>query len=225
MTKKIPINKPTPKASNLTFVASPPPPPPPPPPQTPPEEAPPPDLPPESNSPPPTPEPPPPSPPPPAEINIQQIVLINEIQTASLNDEKEEFIELYNPTDSDIDLTGWYLHRKTKTGSNYSTYASSTLFSGKIISSKGYLLVARTGYFSDLADISVSNPLTNDNSIVLKNPDGEIVDKVGWGESQDFEEASFENPPSGKSIERKSFSDTGSNAEDFQIIEIPTPKN
>lgn len=58
-------------------------------------------------------------------------ILISEIQITGKTDAKEEFVELYNPNNSDVDLTGWYIHRSTKTSSHYSTFASNTLFMGE----------------------------------------------------------------------------------------------
>ena len=151
-------------------------------------------------------------------------ILISEIQIAGLTDEKEEFVELYNPNNSDVDLSDWYLQRKTKTGTSYSTYAANTLFSGKKISALGYFLVAREGYFSNAADISVDNPLTEDNSLVLKNPNGEISDKIGWGQAQEYETKPAQNPVSGQSVGRKpDQGDTDNNSIDFEIDD-PTPK-
>ena len=39
-------------------------------------------------------------------------ILISEVQVAGISDDKQEFIELYNPNNTDVDLTGWYLQRK-----------------------------------------------------------------------------------------------------------------
>lgn len=168
-------------------------------------------------------------------IIIPKKVLINEIQISGLTDEKEEFVELYNPGSSDIDLTGWYLQRKTKTGANYSSFVSSSLFSGKKIKSKGYFLIGREeSLFEALADIITSNTLGDfsdggGSSLVIKNPDREIIDKAGWGQASDFETAPAQNPPKGQSIQRKwnsadlKHQDADDNSADFEILD-PNPK-
>jgi len=62
--------------------------------------------------------------------------------------------------------------------------------------------------------------------LILKNPNGEIKDMVGWGEAQDFEAAPAENPLPGQSIERKEPDlDTDDNSQDFGINDTPTPTN
>ncbi|MSU54848.1 MAG: lamin tail domain-containing protein [Candidatus Staskawiczbacteria bacterium] len=154
--------------------------------------------------------------------NFSKIV-ISEVQIGGLADSKEEFVELYNPSASDVDLTSWYVQRKTKGGSSYATFASNTLFLNKRITSKGYFLIAREGFLSGLAEIVVDNPLTEDNSLILKNPNGEISDKVGWGQSQDFESFPTVNPMPGYSIGRNGDEqDTNMNSVDFEA-DNPTP--
>lgn len=151
-------------------------------------------------------------------------IVISEVQLASNTDEKEEFVELYNPNDEDIDVTGWYIHKKTKMGPEESTFVSNTLFKGKKISPQEYFLVARENYFTDLADIFVKNALAADSTLFLKNPNGEIVDTIGWGEAQNFEASPATNPTDGESLQRNSPElDTDNNFNDFDVGQ-PTPK-
>ena len=155
-------------------------------------------------------------------------ILITEVQIASENNQKDDFVELYNPNSEDIDLTNWYVQRKTKSASSFSTYAPKGLFSGKIIRAHDYFLIANaSSTFS--ADVITTYPLTEDNTLVLKNPNREIFDKVGWGQAQNFETAPIENPLAGESIGRKwsvtneNYIDTDDNSQDFEIQE-PTPR-
>ncbi|MCP6718586.1 MAG: lamin tail domain-containing protein [Patescibacteria group bacterium] len=160
-------------------------------------------------------------------------ILITEIQIASENNQKDDFVELYNPNSEDVNLTDWYIQRKTKSASDFSTYAPKSLFSGKLIRSHNYFLIANASsspfVVAWVADVLTTYPLTEDNTLVLKNPNREISDKVGWGQSQDFETAPIENPLVGESIGRKwsatseSYIDTDNNSQDFEIQE-PTPR-
>lgn len=157
-----------------------------------------------------------------------QKLLITEIQTKGAN-EKDEFVEIYNPNNTDIVLTDWYLQRKTKDANSFSTFASSNLFENRSISAKGYFLIARTGStFANKADALIDKSLTDDNTLALKDPNGDIVDKVGWGLANDYETEATVNPESGKSISRKlldneNYQDTDNNKADFELI-APTPK-
>ena len=151
-------------------------------------------------------------------------ILISEIQIVPIN---ERFIELYNPNNSSLSLTNWYIQRKTETATSWSSLVSSTKLEGKNIQPRSYFLIAKT---NENADIILDLTLTENNSLVLKNPNGEIVDKVGWGTAQDFETSPFpQNPSENQSLGRKwnpgtqEYQDTDNNAIDFEI-QTPTPK-
>ena len=148
--------------------------------------------------------------------------MLSEIQISPIG---ERFVELYNPNNLAADLTGWYIQRKTKTGASWNSFITSTNFEGKTIGALSHFLVAS----SSAADILLSLTLTEDNSLVLKNPEQEIVDKVGWGQAQEYETATASNPAAGQSVGRKwstsneSELDTDNNQQDFEI-QTPTPK-
>jgi hypothetical protein len=93
---------------------------------------------------------------------------------ASSND---EWIELYNPGDEDIDLTGWLLVSSDENGPNISLE--------KIISAGGYFLLERTDdtTVSNIeANIIYTGALSNPPScevLGLYNGAGELVDSTG----------------------------------------------
>lgn len=104
-------------------------------------------------------------------------VLINEVQIAPIN---ERFIELYNSDDTDIDLTDWYIQRKTATGSSFGSLVTSTQFSGKTIKAHGYFLISRSQLEkSDI--VAGSLVLTESNTIRIRDSKGNDVDQVVWG--------------------------------------------
>src|SRR3989344_663068 len=117
-------------------------------------------------------------------------VVINEIQ---LNPTEERFIELYNSNSSSVDLTGWYIQRKTQTGSSFNSLVSKTYFENKTIGVNGYFLISK-----DTLGLNTFT-LTESNTIQLKNLNQEVMDKSGWG---DGESSVVDNPPDGKSIQR-----------------------
>ena len=153
------------------------------------------------------------------EINIIKNILISEIQ---INPIAQRFVELYNPNSTDVDLTGWYLQRKTQGAGSWSSFISSTNFKNKIIPANGYFLISRQLTGSDI--LSSSMTLSDDNSLALKKPDGTISDKVGYGRAPDFETAPTVNFSSGQSISRMATElDTDNNSFDFEKS-TPTPK-
>jgi len=159
----------------------------------------------------------------PANQNFYPKILISEIQIEPI---ENRFIELYNPKNQDVNLSGWYLQRKTENATSFSSLVSSTYFEGKIIKAKNYFLIAS----SSEADIVLRPTLTENNSLALKNPNREIADLLGWGNGPDYETAPADQPESGKSLARKysttteNYLDTDNNKEDFEI-QLPTPKS
>ncbi len=153
-----------------------------------------------------------------------QKILINEIQ---LSPTSNRFIELYNLNDSAVDLTNWYIQRKTQGGDTFTSLVSKTYFENKTITAYGYFLISRESL--EGADIVLNGlTLTESNTIQLKNPNAEVADKVGWGEANDCEGACASNPTDGQSIQRKFqnniFVDTNNNADDFETQACPSPK-
>lgn len=158
-------------------------------------------------------------------ISLSKTILITEVQILPI---EQRFIELYNPNNEIINLTGWYIQRRTATGTTWSSLVTKSNFENKIIQPNSYFLIARTSIFNP--EILIENlTLTNDNLIVLKNPKGEIINLIGWGKPQDFEGFLPDNPGPNQSLARildketHEYKNTGDNAKDFQI-QIPTPK-
>jgi len=154
-------------------------------------------------------------------ISIPKKVLINEIKISPVG---ERFVELYNPSTVDIDLTGWYLQRKMGDDlpeDPWGSFISATNFENKIIPAGGYFLISRE---IENSDILLGITLSDNNSLVLKNSKREIIDKVGWGETLDFETSPATNPLESQSITRTDGIDTDDNSQDFTISDTPTPQ-
>lgn len=103
-------------------------------------------------------------------------VVFNEVQISPTGD---RFIELYNQSNNDIDLTGWYIQRKTITGSTFNSLVSSTQFKGKTIKANNYFVISRGQIQS--SDMVVGDmTLTPSNTIRMRNANGEDVDQLTW---------------------------------------------
>jgi hypothetical protein len=163
-------------------------------------------------------------------------IIINEIQFETASGTKDEFIELYNPNNEEIDLTCWklekYASKQNSTSTpNLTTLIPSSKFQGKI-RPNGYFLITSSStkekYQGDLS-YAESYSISENNVIILRKPNGEISDLVGYGddaqriyqyENSPFIAQNFEN----KSIQRKNFQDTDDNSRDFWLHK-PSPKN
>jgi len=148
-------------------------------------------------------------------------ILISEVQISPIG---QRFIELYNPNSTSVSLIDWYLQRKDNNDSSWGSLVSATNFEGKTIQANGYFLISReiggSNIFSNIT-------LTNDNSLALKNPNGEISDKLGFGLAIDSETTPTINPAINLSIGRKlsaggAEQDLDNNLADFEA-NTPTP--
>lgn len=106
-------------------------------------------------------------------VAIAQVV-INEVQALPIG---ERFIELYNSSNSDIDLTGWYIQRKTATGNSFGSLVTSSQFKDKSIKANEYFLISKN--LSINPDITIDNlTLTESSTLRIRNSNGEDIDQI-----------------------------------------------
>lgn len=146
-------------------------------------------------------------------------VVINEIQIAGESPD-DDFIELYNPGCKDLNISGWKLRKRTKSGTESSIKVTSK---GKIIKAKGYFLwINSKGTLSEKVEPDETSQviLSENYSIALLDASGEIIDSLTWGASDKPFDNSFlfpANPEKNQSLKRKN--------DDFEISNSPSPQN
>ncbi len=162
-------------------------------------------------------------------------IVISQIQAAGSGsgNADQEFVELFNPTASSIDITGWRLKEENPTNSSSSNLVAS--MSG-VISSHGYFLVGSPTYPGSPAADEIysasSSAFTANSTIVLFSDAGTtIVDKVGMGTAVDKETNTAPAPTPSGSIQRKldenagHGTDTDDNSADFESVAVSAPRN
>ncbi|HCI05690.1 TPA: hypothetical protein DEX28_03000 [Patescibacteria group bacterium] len=154
-------------------------------------------------------------------------ILISEVLFGTKNSAREEFVELFNPNDFDVDLSSWELRKKTESGQD-SVLVSAEKFSGKILS-QGYFLISHPDFSEKFGAgtgwSSKSYSISENNAIYLFDSSGRLADLLGCGSAFDYEGSSCSTPESGKSVSRKAQNqDTNNNLGDFVVSEV-SPKN
>jgi hypothetical protein len=150
-------------------------------------------------------------------------IVISEVQVAG-GVANDEFVELYNPTNSNIVLDGWRL-RRIDSDDNIVATMSGT------IPAHGYFLVAKAEYDGtvspDLPYSATSTILTVNSTIGIYSDAGiTLVDKLGMGTAVDYEISPALAPSPNGSVERKACGeDTDNNLNDFILREVSGPQN
>lgn len=166
---------------------------------------------------------------------LSNSVVISELQTGTTSSASQEFVELYNPTATDLSIDGWKLQYKSATSvDQVSSWSTRSNLAGSI-KAHSYYLIAPTAYLSQ-ADSDLSPGLAGSGGHVrLIDTTGVVIDLLGWGESANTAETQPALAPSaGQSLERLpgrlqasggNATDTGDNSKDFLIRIEPEPQS
>jgi hypothetical protein len=158
-----------------------------------------------------------------AEIVFSEIVIGDE------NDTKNEFIELYNFSDKEIDLKEFSLKRRAKNGPEESNLVSSGSFFGVIGPGEFFVIKNKKFEGANDADLVFSGKyysIAEDNRIYLRDSEGNLIDAIGWGSCEkDCEENMISAElKEGQSLSRKNLeSPKNFLASEFEITSIKTP--
>lgn len=165
-------------------------------------------------------------------------LVISQVQTTGgPGKTSNDFVEIYNPTSSDIDLKGMRLVKRTKTGTNDTSLKSWT--DTAVVPAHGFYLWANSAFteIGAVPDATTSGTIADDNGIALRigsDNTGTVIDSVAWGSATNLfaEIAAFAtNPAANQSLERLPGSDlgngadTGNNAADFFLQAATHPRN
>ncbi len=162
-------------------------------------------------------------------------ILITEVQLDTSTSSHEEYIELYNTTNLDINLENYKLTKYTKskycTGSD-STLVSSKYFSGTIKAHDFFVITHKDFSYSVWHDLTFSGKnytIAKNSAITLYDKNDVILDRVGFGSANCFDGHPAQNPGKNESIERNKkdgkYVDTDDNSADFHINKCPFPGN
>lgn len=141
-----------------------------------------------------------------------------------------DFIEIYNPTNQDVNLKGYRLVKRTKAGTSDTSIKSWT--DDAIIKARGWRLWVSSDDAAFSASLSADDltkqTISSDNGVAIRKgmaDTGEIIDSLAWGAAQNiFREGAIPaNPGAGEVLVRKpgtssgNGEDTDNNANDFFV--------
>lgn len=186
-------------------------------------------------------------------LNQADHLVISEVQIAGI-DAGDEFIELYNPTNSEVDLSSWSIQYLSGSASSTNNVSKKNFDSTNKIPARGFFLIARgknssggDGYAGQTSpdlihrtfSLSGSSTgakifLVNDQEKIADFNDANIIDQLDY---------SFLVPPASQSLERKALQgadcvspqnsgellgnacDTNNYINDFELRTTPNPQN
>src|SRR5215213_8500179 len=143
----------------------------------------------------------------------------------------DEFIEIYNPTTSPVNLNGWKLSGSNNAGSSGTRYT----FAADLFLQPGqHYLISHNSYNDPVAaDVTYGSGITDDGGVALVRPDNSIADQVGLSAGSLYKEGAVLAPLTtsvDQSYERQldisgSCTDSNNNASDFFLRNPSNPQN
>ncbi|MFH1133859.1 MAG: lamin tail domain-containing protein [Nanoarchaeota archaeon] len=170
-------------------------------------------------------------------VATDHVVISEVLFWANGTDTGGEFVELYNPTEQDVDISGWTLATE-------SSETDATIPENITLLAHHFYLIADAGWDSlkdnpdwPSADHEETITLSNADSGIALVSQSDIVDAAGWGDPSGIEEGKYEGAPFPEmakawSLERKpgiedpeggNGIDTDENSADF-LLRIPEPQ-
>jgi endonuclease G len=165
-------------------------------------------------------------------------IVISEFRTRGPNGAADEFVELYNMTNSAINIGGWKINASNASGTIGTRL---TISANTQIPAHGHFLAfdssASGGPYSGTVagNQAFTTGITDDGGIAILDASNNIIDQVGLSGGSAYKEGSILTTQlstnTNRSYERKpgdgsgSTQDTDNNAADFQLITPSDPQN
>ena len=156
-------------------------------------------------------------------------MVINSFRISGERGSNDEYIEIKNTSESEVDISSWKLAKKSASISSSPTYLRTVIPEETKLAPGESLTIAHPDCSCsfDLSYAtttgSVPSGVAADNTIIIFDQEKGVIDKVGFGTAADFEAAAIsKSPESGEIYARKnSGQDTDNNKEDFYLSYTP----
>jgi hypothetical protein len=159
------------------------------------------------------------------QIRLLNHVVISEVRFHGSGGPNDEFVEIFNPTGSEVNLNGWKLDANS---SNRYTFTSDFL-----LQPGQHFLLAQSGFDDGIeVDAIYLQAIADDGGIALIDQGGNIVDQVGLSTTKYFETnpllpltANIDQSYDRDSINTDICKDTDDNSVDFFLRSPSDPQN
>jgi predicted extracellular nuclease len=159
-------------------------------------------------------------------------VVISEFRTRGPLGGNDEFVELFNATSADVDISGWKIRGSNSSGT---IGDRATIPAGTTLKAGCYYLVVNTaasGYSGTIAgNLTYATGITDDGGLALTLGNNSVVDQAGMSSGSAFGEGNRLAPFGGTNSDRayartpSAGSDTGDNAADFVMTTPSGPQD
>jgi len=164
-------------------------------------------------------------------------IVISEFRVHGTAGGNDEFVEIYNNSDTAVDISGYTLHGSNNAGTNS---VRATVPANVILPARAHYLFTNTaanGYSLAVpGNVTYATGITDDGGIAIftAGASGVVVDAVGLSTGSIYKEGTFLTPlttNTNRSYERKpggaavTLQDTNDNATDFALITPSAPQN
>ncbi len=161
-------------------------------------------------------------------------VVISEFRTRGPVNASDEFVELYNPKNAPVDISGLLIRGSNNSGSVGNRFEIPSIPTPTILQPGQYYLIVGSSYGGSTPGESgavLTTGTTDDGGFALTLADGiTMIDQVGMSTGSAYKEGNPLTPLSGsadQSYERKGggCTDTGDNSSDFVLRTSSNPQN
>jgi competence protein ComEC len=115
-------------------------------------------------------------------VSASESIVVNEVESNPNGDDSgAEEVELYNPSDVPVDLSGWSV------GSTAGRTATVVIDNGANIPAQGYLIIGRSSQWLD----------NSDEAVELRGASGALIDSAGPFSDEDNDDSTWQRSPDG----------------------------
>lgn len=153
----------------------------------------------------------------------QNGLVISEFRIGTASDSYDEYVVIKNTGAEDQKLDGYTFSKKASTGTASTIYTFSKTANYILESGKEVTLANKNGYTGTRDHFDYSSSIAANNTLVLKDSSGKIIDEVGYGDAVEYEGTPIPVVSPDDIWLRTDDKDSDNNEQDFANKNAPKP--